>query len=128
VVYCPAAHLHVSVVVSQCRQPILVSVSEVPQQQVDVGAVGAKDGIECRIRTLHLQSLVILLYRLPQVELLLILQPRLQSIVAQVLRARHREQWGVQSRPAVHPPRRGHRSYGSWLTRIKGTAGPVTMC
>lgn len=82
-----APHLHVVPIVPQRRQPIVVRIPEVAQQQVDVGAVGAKDGVELRIAALHVQPLAILLNRLAQVELLLMPQARLERIITHVLKA-----------------------------------------
>lgn len=49
-------HLDVLVIVPQRRQAVLVRVPKVAQQQVDVGAVGAQDGVERGVAAPHLQA------------------------------------------------------------------------
>jgi hypothetical protein len=87
----PSHHLHphldILIVVAQRRQAILVGVAEVSQQQVDVRAVAVEHRAERGVGALHRQPLVILVNRLPQVELLLVRQPSLEGIVAEVLQA-----------------------------------------
>ena len=84
------SNLDVLPVVPQRSQPVLVRIPKVAQQQVDVGAVGGEGGVEGGVAALHLEPGAILLDGLPQVELLLVAQPRFEGLIALVLQQRWR--------------------------------------
>lgn len=68
------------------RLCVIQGVPEVPQQQADVRTVSIQLGYQRGVAALQVQALSVLVYRLPQVKLLLLLHAGFQGPVALLLR------------------------------------------